>query len=147
MGWFHYTKQERMKRSREIRRMHAEDAHKQAADNVFLLPQQIKPALASALEEQRTFEEYFGEPMPQQVQLALHLEVALWQHLLEAIEVKTTVGLTDAQYDEWKTQVRSFLLPLIDLLHAEEEMLTSCLVKHYVEIVHQIQGRVARVSL
>ena len=43
--------------------------------------------------------------------------------------------------------VRAILLSLINLLHAEEEMLTSCVVRHYVTIIQGIQADAARVTL
>jgi hemerythrin superfamily protein len=147
MSWFHYTKQERLKRDRELRRELAETAKKHTADNIFLIPHDIAPALTAALDEERTFEESFREKMPSHLRKALDLEISFWQHLNEKIDNVRAEHLTDSDYDKLKDAVRSFLVVLIDLLHAEEEMLTSCLQQHYLDLLHQLQARAADVSL
>src|SRR5207302_736940 len=85
MTWFHFTKQEQLKRNRELRRGIAETAKKHAAENIFLLPHDITPALTAAMDEERTFEEYFREKMPSHLRQALDLEISFWQHLKETI--------------------------------------------------------------
>lgn len=147
MSWFHFTKLERLKRNREIRREHADAARKEAADNVFTIQRTIKDALKLAHDEEKTFPDYFGEQMPDHVASALRLEIALWQHLEEAIETADVKKMSEADYDQWKERIRSFLLHIVNLLHAEEEMVTSCLVRHYINIIHAIQAEVARVTI
>ena len=147
MTWFHFTKQEQLKRNREERRGIAETAKKHAAENIFLLPHDITPALTAAMDEERTFEEYFREKMPSHLRQALDLEISFWQHLQETITAVHADQLSDSDYDKIKDAVRSFLVVLIDLLHAEEEMLTSCLQQHYLDLLHQLQSRAAAVPL
>jgi hypothetical protein len=147
MSWFHFTKQERLQQNRAARREVAEQAKRHAAENLFLIPHDITRALTTAIDEERTFQEYFGERMPNHVRDALKLEIAFWQHLQSAIEDVQTEKITDAAYAKLADNIRSFVVVLIDLLHAEEEMLTSCLQQHYVELLRTIQNRAAAVKL
>lgn len=147
MSWFHYTKQERFRHNREQRRELAETAKKHASENIFLIPHDIAPALRAAMDEERTFEEYFREKMPKHLQLALDLEISFWQHLQSKIDDAREAHLTESDYDKRKDDVRSFLVVIIDLLHAEEEMVQSCLQQHYLDLLHALQARAAAVPL
>src|SRR4051812_25823689 len=86
MSWFHFSKQERVQRNRQIRRETAEEARKEAADNPWMIGRQIADSLKIAGDEERTFEEYFGEPLPPHVQSALRLEIVLWRRIQVALE-------------------------------------------------------------
>jgi hypothetical protein len=145
MSWFHFTKQERLQRNRQIRREYAENAKKHTGDNIFLIPHEIEPALKIALDEERTFEEYFREPLPVHLKLALDAEVALWKRLQEQVDHARAATLSEADYDRLKDSFRSYLVVLIDLLHLEEEMIMSCLQRHYVEQTRALQARAAEV--
>jgi len=147
MSWFHYTKGERLRRDRELRREHAQNAKKHTGDNIYLIPHEIEPALKSALDEGRTFEEYFDEQLPAHMKEALNVEIALWQRLAKAIEATKGHNVTEPEYQQLAASIREFLIPLIDLLHAEEEMITSCLQVHYTRIVRELQLRAAAVKL
>jgi hypothetical protein len=147
MSWFHFTKQERLQRNRQIRREHAETAKKHAGDNIYLIPHEIEPALKIALDEERTFEEYFGEQLPAHMKEALNAEIALWQRLAKAIDASRGRNIGEPEYQQLAAAIREFLIPLIDLLHAEEEMITSCLQVHYTRIVCELQRRASTVKL
>lgn len=148
MSWFHFTKQERLKRNRETRRDAAERARRRAGDNPYDISQEVNDSLRQAMEEERTFTDYFGEQMPSHVEMALHLEIVLWRRLQAALERETKQDrITDEAYQHFEAGVRSLLMVLIDLLHAEEEMVTSCLVQHYVTITKDLQVASARVTL
>jgi|GEM_PF-1224408 len=147
MSWFHYTKGERFKRNRELRREHAETAKKHTGDNIYLIPHEIEPALKGALDEERTFEEYFGEQLPAHMKEALSIEIALWQRLAKAIDATQGSNISEPEYQKLAAAIREFLIPLIDLLHAQEEMITSCLQVHYVRIIRELQLRAAAVKL
>lgn len=147
MSWFHFNKQERLRRNREIRRDYAEDARKEAADNPFIINRTVEEALKLAGDEERTFEDYLGEPMPPHVESALRLEIVLWRRIQAALEHADTKNMDDAKYKVFTENVRTILLCLINLLHAEEEMLTSCLVRHYTGIIKAVQAESARVTL
>ena len=147
MTWFHYTKQERIKHNREVRREYAEQCRKEAADNVFMIGRTVNEAFKLASEEERLFADYFGEPMPQHLQMALHLEIVLWRRIQAALERANAAKMDDATYHSLAENTRAVLLALINLLHAEEEMLTSCLVRHYITIIQNIQAEAARATL
>lgn len=148
MSWFHFTKQERLKRNRTIRRELAERARKHAADNPYDIKREIDEALSLAVDEERTFTDYFGEQMPSQVEMSLRLEIILWRRLQDALERAHKESTTDeATYKRFQEGVRTILMILINLLHAEEEMVTSCLVQHYIRIAKDLQAESARVTL
>ena len=94
MSWFHFTKQERMQRNRQARREHAEKAKKLAGENLFLITHEIEPALKAALDDERTFEEYFREQMPTHMKAALNLEISFWQYLKEKVDDAHDTKLT-----------------------------------------------------
>lgn len=148
MSWFHFTKQERLKRNRELRREYAEHARNKAADNVYEIQREVSDALRLAIEEERTFVDYFGEQMPQHMEMALRLEIILWRRVQAGLEREMKQDhVTDAQYQQFQQSVRTLLMTLINLLHAEEEMVTSCLVQHYLTIAQDLQAESARVTL
>jgi len=148
MSWFHFTKQERMKRNREVRREAAEHARRKAGDNTYDIQAEVNTALKGALEEERTFIDYFGEQMPEHLSMALHLEIILWRRLQAGLEREMKQDrISDEQYAQFQSGVRSLLMILINLLHAEEEMVTSCLVQHYLQIARDLQAKSARVTL
>lgn len=74
MSWFHFTKQERLKRNRELRAEAAEAARKEARDNPWMIQRSVKDNLRLAIDEEQTFPDYFGEPMPQHLAMAIHFE-------------------------------------------------------------------------
>lgn len=147
MSLFHFSKQERVARNRQIRRENAEDSRKEAADNPFMIGRNVTDALKLACEEERTFEDYLGEPMPPHVQAALRLEIVLWRRLQASLERADTKNMDEQKYNVFRDGIRTILLALINLLHAEEEMLKSCLVRHYAEIIRSVQADAARVTL
>jgi len=147
MSWFHFSKQERVQRNREARRELAEHARKEAADNPWMIGRTVTDALKLAGDEERTFEDYFGEPMPSHVQAALRLEIVLWRRIQAALERADTKNMDEKKYAQLRDGIRAILLCLINLLHAEEEMLQSCLVRHYMQIIQSVQADSARVTL
>ena len=148
MSWFHFTKQERLRRNRTIRRELAEQARKHAGDNPYEIRRQVDEALGLAVDEERTFIDYFGEQMPTQVEMSLRLEMILWRRLQAGLEREMKQErITDAQYQQFQQGVRALLMTLINLLHAEEEMVTSCLVQLYIKIAKDLQAESARVTL
>jgi hypothetical protein len=147
MTWFHFTKQDRIRRNRELRREQAETCRKEAAENVFMIGRTVDGAVKTAGEEERLFTDYFAEPMPQHLQMALRLEILLWRRIQAALERANAATMDDASYKKLEEGTRTLLLAIINLLHAEEEMLTSCLVRHYVTIIQDVQADAARVTL
>jgi len=147
MTWFHFSKQERLQRNRQIRREQAENSRKEAADNPWIIGRTVAEALKLACEEERTFDDYFGEPIPPHVQAGLRLEIVLWRRIQTALERTDTKNMDEKKYAVFRDGIRTLLLALINLLHAEEEMLKSCLVRHYTQIIQAVQADAARVTL
>ncbi len=133
MSWFHYTKHERLQRRRQLRLEAAEHAIKEASTNWYLVPSLVEPCMSAALEEVRLFEEYFGEPMPPHLRHALQVEVELWQRLILAI--KNAKNISEEEYITYQARVSAYLTAMLDILQAEQEMITSCLVRYYEHIV------------
>lgn len=146
MSWFHFSKQDRLQRNRQIRRETAEDARKEAAENPWMIGRQVTDVLKRAVDEERTFTEYMGEPMPPHILAALQLEIGLWRRILVALETADTKNMDEHQYTALHDDIRALLLCLINILHAEEEMLHSCLVRHYTRIIESIKADAARVT-
>lgn len=147
MSWFHFTKQERLQRNREIRGEAAERARAEARDNPWIIQRAVADNLKLAIEEERLFADYFGEPMPDHLAKAIHFEILLWRRLQAGIEAADAHTMDDAAYARFRDAVCTLLLQLMNLLHAETEMVTSCLVRHYLELLRAIQAETARVTL
>jgi hypothetical protein len=145
MSWFHYTKHERLQRRRQTRLEAAERAIKETSTNWYTVPGIVEPCIGEAVEEAYVFEEYFGEPMPAHVRHALKVEVELWQRLILAIKHKN--DMTEEEYITYGTRVRAFLTAMIDLLQAEQEMITSCLVRYYEHIVTATRDTALRTGI
>ena len=145
MTWFHYTKHERLKRRRQARMEAAERAIKETSTNWYTVPGIIEPCIGDAVEEAHVFEEYFGEPMPSHVRYALKVEVELWQRLILAIKNKKDI--TEEEYIKYGARLRAFLNAMIDLLQAEQEMITSCLVRYYEDIITTTRDTALRTGL
>ena len=76
---------------------------------------------------------------------ALKVEVELWQRLILAIKNKKDI--TEEEYIKYGTRVRAFLNAMIDLLQAEQEMITSCLVRYYDDIITTTRDTALRTGL
>ena len=145
MSWFHYTKHERLQRRRQTRMEAAEQAIRETSTNWYMVPGIVEPCIGAAVEEAHVFEEYFGEPMPPHLRHALQVEVELWQRLILAI--KNTKNITEEEYIKYGDRVRAFLTAMIDLLQAEQEMITSCLVRYYEHITSSTRDAALRTGL
>jgi hypothetical protein len=147
MSWFHFNKQERLQRQRTIRRELAEQARKDALDNPWIIGRAVGEAFKLASVEEQLFADYFGEPMPSHVLAALRFEQLLWHRIQAALEKADAAHMTEHKYAALRDGICALLLCLINVLHAEEEMLTTCLVRHYLELLQRLQADAARVTL
>jgi len=145
MSWFHYTKHERLQRRRLARLDIAERAINEVSTNWYMVRGIVEPCIGAAVEDAHVFEEYFDEPMPAHLRHALQVEVELWQRLILAIT--NAKDLTEEEYDTYESRVRAFLAAMIDLLQAEQEMITSCLVRYYEHIVTTTRDAALRTGL
>ena len=145
MSWFHYTKHERLQRRRQVRLEAAEQAIRETSTNWYLVPGIVEPCIGAAVEEAHVFEEYFGEPMPAHLRHGLQVEVELWQRLI--LTIKKTKNITEEEYITYGDRVRAFLTAMVDLLQAEQEMITSCLVRYYEHIISSTRDTALRTGL
>jgi hypothetical protein len=143
MSWFHFTKQERLKAQIAARRDQAELVRKHLRRREFyaLNPRVLTEALADASELPYTFEEYFAEAAPQQFRKAADLEVQLWITLREARDTK---DYSDDAYEALQVRMSIIVTALIDLLTMEEEMTSSPLVAHYLQLIDSLRSYAKR---
>lgn len=143
MSWFHFTKQERLKAQIATRREQAEIVRKHLRRREFyaLNPRLLTEALADATELPYTFEEYFAEAAPQQFRKAADLEVQLWTTLREGRDTK---DFSDDAYEALQVRMSVVVTALIDLLTMEEEMTSSPLVAHYLQLIDNLRSYAKR---
>jgi hypothetical protein len=141
--WFHLTKQERLKASIAARREQAEIVRRHLRRREFyaLNPRLLDEALSDATELPETFEEYFHEAAPQQFRRATDLEVHLWSSLRDG---RNTKDYSDAAYEQLQLRMTFVVTTLIDLLTAEEEMTSSPLVAHYLQVIDNLRSYARR---
>lgn len=143
MAWFHFTKQERLAASIAARRETAEVVRQHLRRREFyaLNPRTIDEALADASLLPETFEEYFAEAAPQHFRKATDLEVHLWSTLRDG---RNTKNFDDDSYEQLQTKMTFVITALIDLLTMEEEMTTSPLVAHYLQLIEHLRSYAKR---
>jgi len=141
--WFHLTKQERLKANIAARREQAEVVRRHLRRREFyaLNPRLLDEALSDATELPETFEEYFHEAAPQQFRKATDLEVRLWSNLRDG---RNTKDYSEAAYEQLQLRMTFVVTALIDLLTAEEEMTSSPLVAHYLQVIDSLRSYARR---
>jgi hypothetical protein len=145
MAWFHFTKQERLKASIAARREQGELVRKYLRRREFyaLNPRLLTEALADASELPYTFEEYFAEAAPLQFRKAADLEVQLWTALRDGRDTK---DYSDDAYEQLQVRMSIIATALLDLLTMEEEMTSSPLVAHYLQLIDSLRSYAKRGS-
>ena len=143
MSWFHRTKLERVTKERKQRREAAEDLRESVIKEEFFSDVRlIKDALREAKGEPSVFEGYVGETMPRHMADALEFEIKLWAYLDDL----TQHQIQDEQaYKSFCMNLRPLVGVLCDLLHLEEEMVNSCLVRHYERALDMLRAEASRV--
>jgi len=134
MSWFHHTKLDTIRSDREHRRALAERIRNDIFREEFYATniKQIEATIRDAKREDETYADALGEPMPEQMRKAVELEVLMWMAIHDLL-FKPPV--TEDQYPTLCRKLRPFIAVLIDLLHAEEEMTSSPLVQHYLNMI------------
>jgi hypothetical protein len=143
MSWFHLTKLERLKATIAARREKAEVVRRYLRRSEFyaINPRHLDEALADATELIETFTEYFNEAAPQQFRKATDLELHLWQLLREG---RKTENYDEMAYEKLQIRMSFVVTALIDLLTAEEEMTSSPLVAHYLNVIDSLRAYAKR---
>lgn len=144
MSWFHHTKLDAIREDRRRRRAVAETIRNNIfreefyATNIRIVEETIR----AAKRDDDVYVEYLGEPLPEHMRRAVEAEVVMWMTIHDLL-FKPPV--TEDQYPDLCRKLRPFISVLIDLLHAEEEMMGSPLVRHYIKRVDAWRAEAARV--
>jgi len=85
--------------------------------------------------------------MPSHVSRALEYEVRGWGRLYECLQDFRHADPSARDVATYTRHVQAFLAIQQDLLLAEEEMLGSCLVRHYESLADELRDRGLRVPL
>jgi hypothetical protein len=143
MSWFHKSKQERLVAAIRLRREQAEIVRKHIRRREFyvLSPRVLDDAINEAKELPDVFEEEFQEAAPQHLRRAAELETQFWTALREA---RDTNDYTDDAYEKLNVRLSFIVAALIDLLTAEEEMITSPLVAHFLQLLDKLRAYARR---
>ena len=86
-----------------------------------------------AQEDEQEFQQLFGEPMPEHLNIAVHLETDLWVAIRTTLEAAQHAAITPAEYDRLIPQLRHRLGLLEQVLNLEAEIMFSPLSKHFRE--------------
>lgn len=144
MTWFHANKLDAIMTGRRNRREFAEVLQNRLVreelyeTNIKLLEETIR----AANREADLYAEYLGEPMPEHMRKAIEAELGMWMTLHDVL-VQPTVP--EDEYAALCRQLRPYVGILVDLLHAEEEMMQSPLTRHYLQQVDALRAEAARV--
>lgn len=143
MSWFHHNKTERLTAAIRARRDQAESVRKHLRRREFyvLNPRILEEAEQEAAELSEQFEEEFHEATPEQVRKASELEVQFWTALRGGRDTK---DYSDDAYERLQVRMNFIATALIDLLSAEEEMMTSPLVAHYLQVIDALHANAKR---
>jgi hypothetical protein len=143
MSWFHKNKQERLVAAIRLRREQAEIVRKHIRRREFyvLSPRVLDDAISEAKELPDVFEEEFQEAAPQHLRRAAELEAQFWTALREA---RDTNDYAEDAYEKLNIRMSFIVAALIDLLTAEEEMITSPLVAHFLQLIDKLRAYARR---
>lgn len=138
MSWFHHTKLERFRSERHERLALAQRIQSSTYREEFLTQQRtIDEAISAASTDRRSFEAAFGERLPSHMERLLNLESSIWLHLRALLRER----YTEEQYRTLTAALHPYLNTLIDVLHALEESVTSCLSAHYNEVCNHLTAQ------
>jgi len=143
--WFHTNKVARITQRRHDRLVFAEELTNSIARLEFYATnrRRLDDVVQSAKHEDELYEEYLGEPMPEHMRRAITLELSFWLTLHELL---ARPAVTEDAYPALCRKLRPYLGLLVDLLHAEEEMMTSPLTRHYHDLTAAITADAVRVQ-
>ena len=143
MSWFHKSKQERLTAAIRMRREQAEIVRKHVRRREFyaLNPRILEDAINEAKELPTVFEEEFQEAAPEHLRRGTELESKFWTALREA---RDTENYSDDAYEKLNVRMSFIVAALIDLLTGEEEMMTSPLVAHFLQLIDSLRAYARR---
>ena len=146
MSLFHRTKLEQIREHRKCRRDFAEMVRNNIFREEFYATNitEIEETIRAAKREDDVYVDLLDEPLPDHMRKALEAEVLMWMTLHDLL---FKAPRPEDEYPALCRQLRPYVAILIDLLHAEEEMMTSPLVRHYLRLVDAWRAEAARVKL
>ena len=75
----------------------------------------------------------FGEPMPEHLQLAVHLETNMWVAVRTTLEAARNAGITAQEYERLLPQLRHKVTTLTKILDVEAAIMYSPLRNHFID--------------
>lgn len=132
---------------RTVRRQTTEEARRRVSSGSLGIEQLLAANRRSATDDPAAFADYFCEDLPSHLHQVLSLELLMLDTLEEGIAVFHVSDPTDRDYRDYCGSVRQYLVHYIDLLRAQEEMPTSCLVDHYTALAQRLYAASKQVSL
>lgn len=85
--------------------------------------------------DEQEFVNLFREPMPEHLQIAVHLEIDLWVAIRTTLSAAKDAGITPQEYDRLLPHLRRELTTLTKLLDLEREIMYSPLRNHFIDAV------------
>ena len=140
MPWFHHTKLDHLAQGRRERRAFAQAVHNLIVREEFYSTNihTIEETIRAAKREDDLYAEYVGERMPDHMVQALTVELGIWMTLHDLL---FNAPVPEEQYPALCRKLRPYVAVLIDLLFAEEEMMTSPLTEHYRYLVDELHAQ------
>jgi hypothetical protein len=140
MAWFHPTKLDHITQGRRARRVFAQDVRNLIVREEFYTTniRTIEETIRAAKREDELYAEYLGERMPEHMVKALTVEIGIWMTLHDLL-FKPPVS--EEAYPALCRKLRPYIAVLIDLLLAEEEMMTSPLTQHYLYLIDELHAQ------
>jgi hypothetical protein len=133
MLWFHKDNQGTMRHRYKRRTGYAQLLQRDVkrpgllAANALLAQQGFESADA----DEHEFTTLFGEPMPEHLRIAVHLETDLWVAVRTSLDGARNATRTAQHYTRLVSQVRRELTTLLKLLDLEQEIMHSPLSKQF----------------
>lgn len=147
MANFTTDKLSKLAATRGARAAYVCNARRAAADNVYLVERLAKEVLLLVRDEARDFADTFGEPLPPHLERSLEAEINLWEQLAVGLKALGRAQVSEHALEEYARRVRGYLGCHEDLLRLQQEMVRSCLVRHYDELREQILAGAARYDI
>jgi len=144
MAWFHSNKLDAITTARRSRRELAELMQNRVCREEFYETniRLVEETIRAAKHEDMLYEDYLGEPMPEHMRQAIEAEVVMWMRLHDFL---FQPAVPEDQYADLCRKLRPYVAILVDLLHAEEEMMRSPLTRYYLAQIDALRAETARV--
>jgi hypothetical protein len=138
MTWFHPSKVDLITQARRTRRVSAEQVRNSTFREEFYATNMhaVEETIRAVKREDELYTEYLGERMPDHMLRAVTLETGMWMTIHDLL---FKPAVSEDEYPALCRKLRPYLAVLIDLLLMEEEMMTSPLTQHYVQLIDTLR--------